>query len=73
MVLCHYFGLGSAFRQTVPEPFLVRDWVHRAIELTLNLILQGQLEIIRAPIAVEQAHLLSERLQAALDRASSGS
>jgi hypothetical protein len=40
-------------------------------EPVASLVLQGQLEILRAPITVEQARLLSERLQAALNKASS--
>ena len=48
------------------------SWNGQTVELTLNLVLQGKLEIIRAPIAVEQAQLLLERLQAALKKADSG-
>ena len=48
------------------------SWNGQTVELTLNLVLQGRLEIFRAPITVEQAQLFQERLQAALNRASSG-
>jgi hypothetical protein len=47
-------------------------WNGQTIELTLNLVLEGRLEIIRAPITTQQAQSFLERLQRALNQANSG-
>jgi hypothetical protein len=45
------------------------SWNGETIELTLNLMMTGRYEILRAPIPVDQARLLLGRLQAALEKA----
>jgi hypothetical protein len=47
-------------------------WNGQTIDLTLNLVLGGRYEIIRAPITTEQARLFLDRLQRALNQANSG-
>ena len=46
-------------------------WNGQTIDLTLDLVLDGRYEIIRAPITKQQAQLLLERLQRALNQANS--
>ena len=45
-------------------------WNGQTIDLSLNLVFDGQLEILRTPISLAQARLLVERLQSALNKAS---
>jgi len=45
------------------------SWNGQTIELTLNLVLGGRYEILRAPITRGQAELFLMRLQAALNEA----
>jgi hypothetical protein len=45
------------------------SWNGQAIELSFNLVVEGRLETLRAPIAPEQARLFLKRLQAALNKA----
>jgi len=45
------------------------SWNGQTIELTLNLMLGGRYEILRAPITRKEARLFLRRLQAALNKA----
>jgi hypothetical protein len=45
------------------------SWNGQTIELTLNVMLGGRYEILRAPITTTQAKLFLMRLQAALNKA----
>jgi hypothetical protein len=45
------------------------SWNGQTIELKLNVVIEGRLEILRAPIAPTQAQLFLNRLQAALNKA----